>query len=471
MTKAGIANLSPCTFAASTNRNFLFPPHLELINKALLDLVSGNISRLGISLPPRHGKSELCSKYFPAWYVASQKKRFILATYGATFAQSWGRKARELIRKWGSLIWGVELRRDVSSAADWQIETPDEEEAGMYCCGVGGPVTGRGAHIIGIDDPIKNAQESRSKTTKDGVWDWYRSTIESRLEPGGGLFLIATRWAIDDLTGRIQDEEGEKWTFIDLPALAKEDDLLGREEGEALWTVRYPVEALTEMQERSPYWFSSLYQQNPSLQGGEIVKEAWIERHNAGPAQAWAFQFQSWDLRGEGQKTDVSSYVVGQVWGVKEGQAFLLDQVRGQWDFVETIDAFLRMSKEWPKSRAKLVEDKASGRPLITVLKKKIPGMIPVEPKGDKVTRFEAVAPLFQAGNIFIPQSAPWVKEWIEEITCFPSTSHNDQVDATSQALAYFAERVNRRPVGVLSGLLDEPGGVKKARGRWKGWL
>lgn len=285
---------------------------------------------------------------------------------------------------------------------------------------------------------------------------------------------------MDDIGGRIKAHSDEKWDVVDFPAIATEMDVLGRQPGEALWPERYPLEKLTQIKNQiGEYWWNSLYQQTPYARGGEIIKESWIKRYDITPQEAqFRFIFQSWDLRGEGKKdSQKTSYAVGQVWGVREGEIFLLDQVRERFDFVETLDAFIAMCKKWPRSKIKLVEDKASGRPLITVLRKKIPGIVPVEPAGDKVTRLEAVSHFFRAGNVYIPSQSKcfWAKDYIDELTSFPAGQNDDQVDATSQALAFFAERVNKKIISPMQEILQDSGkAARSSIGRgsgWSGWL
>lgn len=242
-----------------------------MLNLALHDVAHGRCKRLMISMPPRHGKSELTSRYFPAWYLGTHPdNRVIFTSYEADFAATWGRKARDLLTAHGPDVFGVFVRQDSSAADRWDIARHD---GGMVTAGVRGPITGKGAHVLIIDDPVKNAEEARSPTIREKTWDWYKSTAFSRLEPGGAVILIMTRWHRDDLAGRIlkegHDHDPEPWRVIKLPAVATgiEPDPLGRQPGEALWPERYSIADLAPNRS-DPYWWGSLYQQDPLAEGG-----------------------------------------------------------------------------------------------------------------------------------------------------------------------------------------------------------
>lgn len=220
-------------------------------------------------MPPRHGKSEFVSRYFPAWYLGRfPDKRIILTSYEAGFASGWGRKARAVLTEFGPEVFGVRVSQASRAGDDWGIEG---REGGMVTAGVGGPITGRGADVLIIDDPVKNAEEARSPTIREKVWDWFESTASTRLEPGGSIVLIMTRWHLDDLAGRVVAGQGEfgrePWTVVNLPALARDNDPIGRAVGEPLWPERYDLKAL-EPHQADPYWWSALYQQDPTAEGG-----------------------------------------------------------------------------------------------------------------------------------------------------------------------------------------------------------
>ena len=432
-----------------SQRKWIPARHLLYTSEKLVDVAARRIKRLIIEEPPRHGKSELASKYFPAWYLGNYPdERVILTSYEADFASSWGRKARDLTEEHGEGIFGIQVRQSSSAANRWDIQG---HAGGMITAGVGGPITGKGGDIVIIDDPFKNAQEANSQTIRDRVWDWYQSTLYTRLEPNGALIIIMTRWHEDDLVGRLLNPEYgpvEDWEIVSLPAVAETGDLLGRAEGEALWPSRYNLEALARIKATlGSYWWNALYQQRPSPPKGSIFQRDWWRYYTEVP-ERFDEVLQSWDLTFK--ETKSGSYVVGQVWGRVGVSCYLLDQVRARMDFTPTLRAIQSLSDRWPMAHLKLIEDAANGPAVISSLKQKVPGIIPVKPDGSKVARAHAVSPGVEAGNVYLPREAPWLREYIEELSAFPNGAHDDQVDCTTQAL----KRLQRR-----KGLQEKPRG------------
>lgn len=418
--------------------------HLLYTSRKLVDISARRIRRLIVTEPPRHGKSELISKYFPAWYLGMfPDEKIILTSYEADFASSWGRKARDTIEEFGEQLFGVRVRQDSSAANRWEIAGYG---GGMVTAGAGGPITGKGGNVIIIDDPFKNAEEANSKTIRDKVWDWYQSTLYTRLEPGGALIIVQTRWHEDDLVGRLLNPEYgevEDWEIINLPAIAEKNDVLGRKLGEALWPERFNPQELARIKKTvGSYWWNALYQQRPSPPEGSIINRNWWKLYKTLPGDLDEM-LQSWDC--SFKETADGSFVVGQVWGRRGADKYLLDQFRARADFTATIKAIRTMSAKWPQARLKLIEEAANGPAVISSLKQEIAGIVPVRARGSKEARLHAVSPDIEAGNVYIPDPsiAPWVHDYIEELAMFPNAANDDQVDATSQAL----DRLNLRPV------------------------
>ena len=253
------ATATPALFArlASQGR-WRTARHLLAMDRAITETIVGRSPKvLLIEAPPRHGKSELVSKYLPAWFLGTfPDRRVMLTSYEAGFARSWGRRVQEVFERWGPRYFGVRLNRRVRAASEWTIEG---HEGGMFTAGVGGPLTGKGADLLIIDDPVKNSQTGLSETLREGQWDWWQSTASTRLEPGGTVILIGTRWHEYDLAGRLlESEKNGGWPVrrLRLPALAEVPDALGRAEGEALWPERWPRSVLEERARASdPYWW------------------------------------------------------------------------------------------------------------------------------------------------------------------------------------------------------------------------
>lgn len=242
--------------------------HLAIRDKALTDVAAGVLDRVMFFEPPRHGKSELGSKYCPAWYLGTYPDRRVMQLgHGDTFAGKWGRAARDILEEHGRAAFGVEISQDTRAGERWNIRG---REGGMIAAGVGGAITGEGAHLMLIDDPIKNAEEAVSERFRDNLWDWWQSTASTRLEPGGAVILTQTRWHEDDLAGRLLKTEPDRWKVIRFPAIAEEDEYdddgqLIRRTGEALWPWRFPIEKLEQRRsEIDAYWWNALYQQRPS---------------------------------------------------------------------------------------------------------------------------------------------------------------------------------------------------------------
>jgi predicted phage terminase large subunit-like protein len=437
------ASLDPAAFAWLASRGqWQVAAHLDLLAERLLDVAQGKLKRLLIQMPPRHGKSEFASAHFPAWYLGTfPERRVILASYEHDFAASWGAKARDRFAEFGPVLWRLAVKRDKQAADDWQIAG---HAGGMVCAGVGGPIMGRGADLLVIDDPVKSAEEADSETYRSRAWDWYRATAYTRLEPGGAILLIQTRWHEDDLAGRVLAEAaktGERWEVIKLPALAEDGDVLGRAEGEPLWPERYPLRALQEIRESiGPYWWSALYQQRPAPPEGALFRSSWWRYYEVAPA----LDEQLISVDAAFKATDDSDYVVMQVWGRRGAEFYLLDQVRERMDFVATCQALINLSAKWPQATVKLIEDSANGPAVVSALHSKIHGIVPVKSKisggisdGSKVGRAQAILGLVEAGNVYLPQAdkAPWVAEFTAECQSFPRGVHDDQVDAMTQAL------------------------------------
>jgi predicted phage terminase large subunit-like protein len=313
--------------------------------------------------------------------------------------------------------------------------------------GVGGAITGMGCKWGIIDDPIKNRAEAESETYRKALWEWYTSTFYTRLEKDARILITLTRWHEDDLAGRLlalakDNPQADQWVVFSLPAIAEEkrNPCDPRKPGEVLWPAKYPLgEVLkTKVNVGSYEWFA-LYQQRPSSPSGNILNRSWWKSYRQPPAK-FDIIIQSWDCAFK--DTSSSDYVVGQIWGKIGADKYLLDQVRARMDFPTTLAAIRNLSAKWQMALAKLVEDKANGTAVIATLKREIPGLIPVEPEGGKVVRARAVSPDIEAGNVYLPEGADWVSDFIEECAKFPNGTFDDQVDAMTQAL----NRLNTAP-------------------------
>jgi predicted phage terminase large subunit-like protein len=264
----------------------------------------------------------------------------------------------------------------------------------------------------------------------------------TRLEPGGSIVIVMQRWHQDDLIGRILREMPDAgWKEVRFPAIAEEEDVLGRKAGEALFPERYSEEYLLEVKRtKSAYWWNSQYQQRPSPPSGAIfLRDHWVFYKR--PPEKFERLVQSWDMAFKGKEE--SDFVAGHVWGKAGADYYMLDRTHGKMGVSASMQGIRNMRGKHPKARAVLVEDAANGPAIVELLKREISGMIAVKPEGGKIARANAVEPFQHAGNIFLPDPsiAPWVKDFVEECANFPTGVYDDDVDAMTQAIIYLSQR------------------------------
>lgn len=421
------------------------------IADALRRVATGECKRLMIVMPPRHGKSTLASRYFPAWFLGlNPDSRIIATSYASRLAERFSRFSRNVVSD-PKYPFDVSLAKDSRSADVWDLHA---HAGGYISAGVGGSITGEGANVLLIDDPVKGAKESDSPTTRENTIEWFQETAYPRLEAGGAIVMIGTRWRDDDLLGFVlkqQEQGGDRWEVLHFPAV--------NHQGEALWPEKYPIPELmlrkNNMTSRS---WAAQYQGNPIPDEGGTFKQWWwsfwhypgqplppvtvkgpsgasIQKAPVSLPTRWDGQSQSWDM--SFKETDDGSYVVGQVWGSHGAGRWLLDQYRARVDFTQTVLAVRALTARWPTTRAKYIENKANGPAVISTLRREIPGIIEVEPEGSKEARANAMSYFVEAGNVYLPHPmiAPWVTTFIEECARFPLGENDDQVDALTQAL------------------------------------
>lgn len=287
-----------------------------------------------------------------------------------------------------------------------------------------------------IDDPLKDRAAANSLTIRNGLWDWYTSTAYTRLSAGGGVIVMCTRWHQDDLIGRLLSEHGEPWHVINYPAIAEHDEP-HRKKGEALHPERFDLETLERIKLNiGSHDWAALYQQHPLPEGGALFRSEWLQTYDdKSIPPKFDSIIGSWDMTFKDSAG--GDYVVGTIWGTKGASYYLLDLVRGQWDFVKTLEMFEQLQLKWPRVSHWLIEDKANGSAIISTIKKSISGVIPITPTESKLARANAVSALFEAGNVYIPAASSWVEDYKAELLSFPSGAHDDQVDSSTQALNY----------------------------------
>lgn len=445
-------------FTTRTKQDFVTGWFNILIAKELQqfyqDVVDGKQPRLMIFAPPRSGKSELFSRRFPAWAFGQNPNLQIIAcSYSADLASRMNRDVQKIMSddEYFEIFKESSLSKKRTSTLSSQPLMNSEifEIAGHHgayrSAGVGGGITGMGADIAIIDDPVKDAKEANSKTVRDSIWDWYTTTLYTRLSPSSGILLGMTRWHEDDLAGRLIERaksDGDNWRIVKFPAIAEEDEEF-RREGEPLHPERYDLNRLHNIKKAvgSQAW-NALYQQRPSNKGGGIIKGSWFGRYKVPPIIKLKAIYADTAQKTK-QHNDYSVFIVAGK-GV-DGKVYILDLVRGKWEAPELEQA---LKDIWAKHKAKRdtgvltkanIEDKASGTGLIQTIKRN--SQIPIHPiqvDADKYTRVLSVQGYIESGYVMIPDNAPWVSDFIGECEAFTATdshAHDDQVDALVMAI------------------------------------
>ena len=411
---------------------------LEQVARYLLTDGQEGISRLMIFCPPRHGKTQNVSRFFPAWLLGQNPDlRLILASYGASLAQRNSRFVRNLIASedYRNLYPDVRLAEDSAAVDIWDVAGHD---GGAIAVGVGGGVTGHGANLIVIDDVVKNRAEAESETYRDKTTDWYSNDLLTRLEePGGAIILMMTRWHTADLAGYLLENERQEWTVLSLPALAEGNDPLGRAPGAALWPERYPVALLQKRREQmGDYPFASIYQQSPLEAGGRLFDTVKIELVEFAPGCAQVVRF--YDLAVTAKRH--SDYSVGLKLGItRDERPVILDVYRVQKELPDVQEGIVQNAHVDGKEVSIRLEAEKAGIVQLQYLLRD-PRMHSyrldaVPPEGDKYTRASPVAARVNAGRVLMVRGA-WNRAFLDELSTFPVGGHDDQVDALSGAYA-----------------------------------
>lgn len=408
-------------------------PYLRHIQGYLDRVTEGSLRRLMLFLPPRHGKTEMTTIRYPVWRMERDPTlRVIVGAYNQSYASKFGRKTRRLAEM------QLELAKDRTAVDDWETAAG----GGYRSVGVGGGVTGQGAQLIIIDDPVKSREEAESETYRDRCYDWYRDDLWTRRDtPETPIILIMTRWHEDDLAGRLLDAaqaDGEAWKVCNLPALAEEDDPLGRGPGEALCPERFGEEALEAARGvLGGYSFAALYQQRPTAREGNLFKRHWFPTVDAVPALGQRVRW--WDKAASDGKGD---WTVGVLMARgPDGLFYVQDVVRGQWSSGERNAVMLQVTQDDARTYANRVqtwveqEPGSGGKESAEASVKLLAGhSVRYERStGDKTTRADPFAAQCEAGNVRMLK-APWNAAYLDELCSFPVGKHDDQVDASSGA-------------------------------------
>lgn len=444
-------------------------PHHRLIARKLEAVERGEITRLMITMPPRHGKSMLASEFFPAWYLGRNADHsVVMATYAQELADDFGRKVKNQIEDpaFGSIFSGVGLADDSKSVKRFHIEENGEaieggyehslkQRGSFYAVGVGGPLTGRGAHLLLIDDPVKNREEADSELLRKKTKDWYTSTAYTRLMPGGRVVIIQTRWNEDDLSGWLQlEHKHEGWEVLNLPAIDKD--------GKALWPEQYDVPALNRIKLAigARDW-SALYQQEPTPEDGNYFKADWLRPYEKAPALDTMRVYGGSDYA---VTKDGGDWTVHAVVGIDpEGRMYLLDLWRKQASSDVWVEAFCDLVKQWkPIGWAEEQGQIRSGvGPFLEKMQREKRAYVNREQfptRGDKAVRAQSIRGRMALEGLYVPTQAPWYPDLRSELLSFPAGKHDDQVDA----LGLVGQLLDQMQAGQKPRPTDKP-----RRDRW----
>ena len=481
------------------------------------------VNNLLITMPPRHAKSTFGTVLFPSYFMARNPHRYIMScSYNSQLATDFGRQVRAVVEEKSitQAFPDFTLSTESRAADVWRTEVG----GAYFAVGVGGTTSGRPANLLLVDDPIKSREDAESMTQRNKTWNYYTSALATRLQPESNgappkQIVILTRWHPDDLAGRIQQTEDWKegrWKHINFPAIKsiegkkisrrslppddpryvtpEQNTALSaskryvREQTEApLWPDRFPLEDLKRRQRLNPREFASLYQQQPYIEGGNIIKTEWWQKY---PDDLKPESFVSLVIAVDTafKKTETADYSVAAIAGLdRNGDIYLVDIVRGKYDFPELKQRLIRLNTQWRGKglRAIYIEDKASGQSLLQELKRES-GMsvIPYKVVNDKVARVNAILPLIEGGRVFLPTSSEWLDEFIDESVSFPNGNHDDQVDAVTMAIDILSRTsvspeawaLHADPSQSLSNMGDKDFGkslfkqVGNKMTNWKGW-
>jgi predicted phage terminase large subunit-like protein len=448
---------SPADFAAGLSNDLWHPyHHLRVTSEAIRAMVEDDTcDLLLIDQPVRHGKTELCSRWTPAWYIAKTRRRVLLASYEADFASTHGRKAREILLEHGPRF-GIEIDATSRAAHRWELTNAD---GGMGTAGAGGPITGKGGHLLIVDDPIKNVEEAQSQVMRDHLWEWWQSVFLTRREPGGKVLLIMSRWHEDDLIARLlRTETGMRLQRLRMPAIAEDDDpVLHRRPGDALCPERYDEAALDRIRvDVGPNAWASLYQQRPISVGGGMFRRdrfgTWSEAKRTDDellyrlgetivddAACWRFATMDPAFT-RSKRSDFTAMAVWAVAPTDPPSLMLLDLARIRVEHADHAPLVQRMWERWRPAWVG-IEKQMATLSLFDEVQRKGVVVRWLNPDRNKIARAETAVALVDSGRVHLPAHASWLPDFLDEVVSFPVAAHDDQVDVLAYACAELARR------------------------------
>lgn len=455
--RAALLLRSPAAFAAELSHG-LWLPYRHLVHTS--DRIVAMVERdecdcLVIEEPVRHGKTELCSRWTPAWFVCKFRRRVLLASYEADFAATHGRRAREIVAEHGPSL-GVVIDQTSRAAHRWELVGAD---GGMGTAGAGGPIIGKGGHLMIVDDPIKNVEEAQSPVMREHLWEWWQQVFLTRREPGGKVLVIMSRWHEDDLIARlVSSETGMRVERVRMPAVAEDEDPLGRKPGEALCPQRFDEVALAGIRtDVGPTAWAAMYQQRPiPVGGGMFRKDAFrywtklagddsfyqLGDHLVDEREVWRFA----TMDPAFTRSKRSDYTVCAVWGVAPTDPhslMLLDLRRVRVEHAEHAPMVKEVWDQWRPAWVGIERQMATLSLFDDVQRQ---GVVVrwLQAEQNKIARAETAVAIADVGRIYLPRNAPWLPEFLDEVVSFPVAAHDDQVDVLSYAAIELARHTVR---------------------------
>lgn len=421
-----------------------------LMDRVISEAVENGNGRIMVTMPPRHGKSRFCSVYLPAWAaIRFPNRRTMLVSYGQGLSRKFGRQAKHLVNQCGGK-YGIDVAQDSKAAHSWDIKG---HEGGMEATGIGGEMTGRGASLLLIDDPIKNAEEAASETVRASIRDWYESTAYSRLEPNATIVIVMTRWHEADLCGWLLSKEENRWHQINFPAIAEDHDELGRDPGDPLWPERFDWPVLEDTRrEVGPYYWAALYQQRPApLEGGMFLTEYF--RNSLMPKRYEADRVRFWDLAAT-LEGDYTAGIKLAITSEENYRVVIEDVARGKWEPAKRDEIIQAVAHADGREVPIVLEEEpgSAGKSVSAYFKRLLNrqgfACYSQRATGDPVARAMPFQAVCAAGSVVVV-NAPWRADFVHEFISFPNAKHDDQVQSTIQGYSWLS---GRSTTGITGG-------------------
>jgi predicted phage terminase large subunit-like protein len=435
-------------FCKHMDPNYKVGRHHRRLADLLMKMERGEEDRIGVSVPPRHGKSQMVSIFFPAWYLGrNPDKKVLMVSHTADLAVDFGRKVRNIVDSpaYKAIFPTVTLAADSKSAGRWNTNMGGE----YFACGVGAALAGRGAHFLIVDDPFSEQDVLNGNyEVFDKVYEWFTYGARTRLMPQGKVAIVHTRWHPNDLIGRLAKDMGritnsDQYEMFEFPAIFNENT----EHEKALWPEFYDLEALHRTKASMPlFQWNAQFQQTPTAEEGALVKREWWKRWDLDDPPNCEYVIMTLDAAAE--KNTRADFTALLTWGVFNDERYtdgashiiLLNAINVRVEFHELKELALREYKDWQPDSF-IVEKKSSGTPLFQELRRMgipVSEFTPHRGTGDKIARINAISDIFRSGMVWYPAGRKWAEEVVEQVAAFPASDHDDMVDCVSMALARF---------------------------------